>query len=326
VRSLSTFPAMMVLAGMLASSAAAFAEAPAANKAAADVLYEDGKRLLGEKKYEQALAKLLASQHLDPGLGTLLNIAYCYEHVGKTASAWATYNEAAGVANATDDKEGRADMATRAAKALEPKLARVTITVPAENRPVGLEVRRDGEVVDPATWDSALPIDPGAHVFAASAPGRAAWKASVEIPMGPVTVPVLIPLLPPAPSEAKPEAGTSNARRTAGIAVGGTGLASIAAGAVFGGVSIAKKNGLAADCQPGNPWMCNAAGVELHTQALAMANASDVALALGGAALVTGAALFFTAPKSGDGTAASAVHVAPVATAGIYGVLITGRW
>ena len=185
VRSLSTFPAVIVLAGLLASPAAVFAGAPAASKAAADVLYEDGKRLLGEKKYEQALAKLLASQHLDPGLGTLLNIAYCYEHVGKTASAWATYNEAAGVANATDDKEGRADMATRAAKALEPKLARATITVPAENRAVGLEVRRDGELVDAATWDSSAPNDPGTHVFAASAPGRAAWKTSVEVPMGP---------------------------------------------------------------------------------------------------------------------------------------------
>ncbi len=326
MRSLSTFPAVIVLAGLLASPAAVFAEAPAASKAAADVLYEDGKRLLGEKKYEQALAKLLASQHLDPGLGTLLNIAYCYEHVGKTASAWATYNEAAGVANATDDKEGRADMATRAAKALEPKLARATITVPAENRAVGLEVRRDGELVDAATWDSALPIDPGTHVFAASAPGRAAWKTSVEVPMGPVTVPVLVPLLPPAPSEAKPAAGTSNARRIAGIAVGGTGLVAIGAGAVFGGVSIAMKNGLTAYCQPGTPWKCNAAGVELHTQALAMANASNVALALGGAAFVTGATLFFTAPRTGDGSAAPEVHAAPVATAGMYGVLITGRW
>jgi len=241
--------ALLLLAGALASPVPAFAETTAARKAAADALYEDGKRLINEHRFDEALAKLLASQRLDPGVGTLLNAAFCYERLGKTASAWALYNEVAGLARASDDKQGRAERAAEAAKALEPRLSKVVLTVAPESRVANLEVRRDGDIVEPATFGTPIPVDPGTHTFEATAPGRALWKVSVEIPAGPGTMPVSVPALAPGLSsalagEARPPADAWSTQRTAGVVVAGGGALAGLAGAVLGGVTLAKASSL----------------------------------------------------------------------------------
>jgi hypothetical protein len=318
-----SFPlrAVLVLA-IVATSASplrASAEANAADKAAAEALYEDAKRLLADQKYAEALDKLLASQRLDPGLGTLLNIAYCYERLNKTASAWATYSEVVGMASKVGDKQGRGERAAQAAKALEPKLARVVVAVPKESRVENLEVRRDGEPVDPGTWDTPIPTDPGTHAFVASAPGRASWTASVEVAPGPSTITLTIPVL-----AVGALGSTWGTQRTAGVVLAGVGAAGVIAGAVFGGLTIAKKNAETAHCQTSDPHLCDMTGVDLRAQALTMANASNVAFAVGGAALVTGVVLFFTAPKPTERNVALAV--APVVAAQSGGIRIRGWW
>ena len=59
------------------------------NKATAEALFTEGRALATSGKCAEAIPKFQASQKLDPGVGTLLNLAECYEQVGKTASAWA---------------------------------------------------------------------------------------------------------------------------------------------------------------------------------------------------------------------------------------------
>ena len=61
----------------------------------AEVLFDQGRKLMGQQRYEEAAHKLEQSESLDPGVGTLLNLADCYVHLGRTASAWATYRSAA---------------------------------------------------------------------------------------------------------------------------------------------------------------------------------------------------------------------------------------
>ena len=74
------------------------ATAQSTNKAAADALFNEGKRLMGEGKFAEACPKFKDSQAADPAVGTQLNLARCYKKAGLTASAWSEYRSAAAAA------------------------------------------------------------------------------------------------------------------------------------------------------------------------------------------------------------------------------------
>lgn len=173
LRSLRHFVFLLSLAFI-----AGLAHEARADTATAQALFDQGKKLMGEKKYAEACAKFEESQKLDPGLGTQTNLAICYEALGRTASAWSLYLEVAGTAKATNQTE-REKKARDAAKALEPKLSKLTIEVvsPAE----GLEVKRNGQPVGQATWGTPIPVDPGEIKISAVAPGRQLWETSITI-------------------------------------------------------------------------------------------------------------------------------------------------
>lgn len=152
--------------------------AHAADAAAAQALFDQGKKLMGEKKYAEACSKFEESQKLDPGLGTQKNIAFCYESLGRTATAWALYLDVASQAKAANQPD-REKQARDAAKALEPKLSKLVIQVDAPAP--SIEVKRNGEVVGQATWGSPIPVDPGTLKITAVAPGRKMWESSITI-------------------------------------------------------------------------------------------------------------------------------------------------
>src|SRR5258706_4733814 len=146
------------------------------NKLAAEALFEDGRKLVAEGKYAEACPKFADSERLDPSLGTLLNLANCLEKLGRTATAWVTYREAASAANAAGRKDYLAT-AERHAQALAAKLARVTMIVaqPVE----GMRVVRDGVVVDRAECGTPIPIDAGSHAIEVTAPRHNGWASTV---------------------------------------------------------------------------------------------------------------------------------------------------
>jgi len=89
----------------------------ATDSATAESLFNEALALLERKMPAEACPKLEASQRFDPGVGTLLYLADCYQQLGRTASAWATFREAAYMAK--DRKDDREPMAVENARNLE---------------------------------------------------------------------------------------------------------------------------------------------------------------------------------------------------------------
>lgn len=321
----------LVAAAAAGAPAVASADPTPADKAAAESLFEDGRKLSAAGDYDQAIGKLEASQRLDPGVGTLLYLADAYEKAGRTASAWVTFREAAAEAKRTGQPDREAKARQRGDQ-LEPKLSKLTIKVGAGADTPGLEVRRNGAVVKPDLLGAAVAVDPGVYVVEASAAGRKGWSTRVEIGRDPgpreVTIPALeaaapaptgaatSAIAPPstpagdrdggrraAPDRDAPTSGGS-AQRTVGLVVAGAGVVGLAVTGVLVAMAVSKDGQADDHC---DATTCrDAEGVQLSKDAKSLADVSGITFALGGAALIGGAVLYFTAPKPASRRAESA--------------------
>jgi hypothetical protein len=150
------------------------------NPAAAQALFEEAQRRVAAGHYEQACAKFKASYSLDPAGGTMLNLADCLERQGRFASAWSTFKDAL-VQEQRDGRGERVTFAEEHIRALEGKLAYLTIEVPAAANAQELSIEVDGTPLASAAWGTPLPVDPGEHVVRARAPGYAPFEQTVSI-------------------------------------------------------------------------------------------------------------------------------------------------
>jgi hypothetical protein len=305
----------------------------AGESAAAQALFDEAKKLLAEGKAEQACPKLEESQRLDPGLGTLFNLADCNERTGRIATAWSRFVEVASGARSMGHEEAERVAAARA-EALRPRLPKVVVQVTSAEQSPGLEIKRNGVLVGAAQWGLAIPVDPGEERVSASAPGRRGFEASVtavEAQVSTVTIPVLeraeggvaIPVAAKrverqslaarradatpsvARSAGREPARSGSAQRTVGLVLGGAGIAGIVASVVVGAVAKSEYEG--ADC-PGNVCVSRAEGAE-RDAAWRKATLATVMFGSGAAVLGVGGGLYLFAPKRGDGGARSAGHI-----------------
>lgn len=167
------------------------APAPAlADEATATAAYKQAEELAKQGKLTEACPMYEASYHADPKLGALLHAADCQEKIGRTATAWAEFNDAVELAHKVGDP--REDLAKRRATALEPKLAKLHLTPPKQLIP-GLSVKRDGADIT-ILVGTDIPLDPGDHQIVASAAGYQDWTKTVSI-AAPGVVAVDIPVL-----------------------------------------------------------------------------------------------------------------------------------
>jgi hypothetical protein len=191
----TTFATFATFAGAAATFGwSAPAAAQPSNAALAESLFREGKRLSTEKKFSEACPKFAESYRLDPGLGTLLNLATCHESEGKPASAWAEFSDASSQARREGDTD-RGQLADEHMKALEPKLAHVSVGLAPGAAAPGLVIKFDGRELSSAALGVQFPVDPGKHLLEASAPNKQSYAQNFDAPSIPTTLAVTIPVL-----------------------------------------------------------------------------------------------------------------------------------
>jgi len=191
----------LLLGVLLTLATSSSAQTNAVDRATAQALFDEGKKLMREGQAVAACPKLEESLKLDPAIGTRYQLAKCYELTSRTASAWTLYLEVAAEARAAG-QTAREEFARSEATKLEPALSHLTIIVPDEARVAGLSVTRNGVAVGKGGWGAKLPVDPGRYTIVAQAPGKQAWEGVVDVrgPKGAESI--VIPTLADAPVQA----------------------------------------------------------------------------------------------------------------------------
>lgn len=268
---------------------------------------------MSERNYPAACAKLAASLDLEPGIGTRLYLAECFERNGQLASAWEQFRAAAGAAARVGD--AREKVALTRAATLEPRLSRLAIVVEARCRGLaavdawcrGLAVERDGIPVDLAAGE--LPIDPGKHVVTARAPGRKTWREVVDATHDGARVEVVVPELEseeappnavrsgverirPAPQSSTPSRSPET-RKVVGVVLLGVGALALGAGSYLGVSAKAMWD----DASPRCPGACDREGFDQRNAAKGRATGATVAFLTGAAAVGVGAVMLLVFPR-----------------------------
>lgn len=323
-----------------------WADVPPSARTLARSLFEQARALIAEKKFTEACPKLAESMRLDPAAGTQLNLAVCHEGEGKTATAWAEYNDALTQAR-RDGRPEREEFIAAKLRALSPRLTTLAVTLAPGADVPGLEVSIDGAAAGPAAFGTPTPVDPGSHTIAAKAPGFTPWMAPVTVGAEDGKRVVVVPRLTevrssvsdaarpartlgPEPTASTHEslgspAGASatreSPRKTWGYTLLGTGLLSAGVGAAFGVDAIVKWHDRNADCTRG----CNPAGVQAGSAATTSAWVSDVTIGAGVAAAAVGTYLLLVPGAHSIQTGSRAqVRVIPIVTGSEIGLGFAG--
>jgi len=300
---------------------------PSGNSTAlAEQLFNQARDLAKANKWAEACPKFEASLRYDPVLGTRLNLATCYEHIGKLASAWGLYRESIELAKKAGDTK-RADYAQKQATALEPRLPKLAISAPA-NPPAGLIVKRDDTAIDAGGLGVALYVDPGTHQITASAPGFEPFTITVTLVEGKTEtfalpalaakpVPAHVPDSSVLPSEHRvdaiePVVPPSRTRRYVGLGVGAAGVVAVGVGLLFGVKANSTYSDAKALCD--SNLVCNSPtdydkAKDLMRDARWRATISTVLVVAGGTAIVAGAIVLLTAPHARERVTAQIVPV-----------------
>lgn len=326
---------------LLASTPCFAADPTPAQLAQAEDLFQRAKTAMERREYRAACPMLAESYRLAPAGGTLQNLAVCYEAEGKVAFAFARFNELRSLSQKTN-RDDRVRLADEHLAALAPRISRLRVVLPA-SASAGTTVSVDGDPYGAASLRAGIALDVGEHVVRVAAPGKREATLRARIAAEGATTTLEAPALVDAPgargAAATPGGATldeldrvagARALRTTGLVVGGVGLAALAAGGVFGILTITTNNAAKNACRDntggalstktdpsGTPYDTgldfDARGVcygqttpwrtanDLHDRANLFGTLSTVLIPLGLAGLAVGGALVYTSAKGRSG-------------------------
>lgn len=297
------------------------------NELRAEFLFRSGEKKFDSGLFDEACADFSESLRLAPKLGTLLNLALCHETVGKTATAWSEFHHGAAWATQNGQRD-RHDFAMQHALALETKLPRVLLQLPADRAISAVDV--DGEPLPDSRWYLPVFLDPGEHSVTLSAPGKLRGTVKFRVTASATEQLVSVPSLqdepdpePPAPLTPKliPRSDPDRRQRIAGIATLGVGAAGVLVGLTFGALAVDKRHDIGSLCA-GN--RCNEEGAQRYRDAQSRATVATVSTLVGVAAFAAGAWLVFTSRPARVGSPAptqrARVGIVPFANGAQLGV------
>jgi len=275
----------------------------AQQRAAAEMLFEEGRQAMEAKDFDTACAKFEESNRLDAASGTTLNLAHCEERRGHVASAWERYRAAVRL---LAEGDRRREFAKNKVRQLEPLVPHLTIEL-SPDAPPETQVSRNGKTLT-ASLGVPLPLDPGDYTITAMAPGRlsADYEATLEeSEQKSITVEPGEPVADESTTAEtkiivqKDEGATA---RTLGYVFGGIGVASLAGAGLFGYLAYQNAQTMKNDCDvnaQGDVVACRSnAGPNAKTSFDRNTLLADVLAAAGGVSLGVGLYFFFTAPDA----------------------------
>jgi len=291
----------------------------------ADRLFEEGRRLLDAGRAAEACPYFERSQELDPGRGTLINIAACYEAVGRLVDALRVFRDVQHQSEAAGDAP-RQQTARRRIAEIEARIPHLTLEV-ATPRPPGFVITVDRAEVAVADWADVL-VDPGMVEIVASAPGYRRFETTITIAADGSRASAQIPALPAlAATDASTSPRRDRGRTRLGISIAGGG------GVLVGGASVlallarrSYHDALDDECG-GDPDRCSAAGKDRTDRARTRGNIATAIGAVGLAAVAGGLYLWLTAPAEAEPLRSSqGVSLEPLPVDGGAGLALTGAF
>jgi hypothetical protein len=120
-------------------------------------LFEEGRSLMDAGRAREACPKFAESDRLDPGGGTVMNLAVCYEETGRFVAARAAFQDGL-ERSLRQHRKDREDIAREHLAAIEKRVATIVIVGRTSAR-----ARVDGVWID-AEPGGRIFVDPGAHV------------------------------------------------------------------------------------------------------------------------------------------------------------------
>jgi hypothetical protein len=212
---------------------------------------------------------------------------------------------------------------------LEQRLSKLEVRVLAERQVSGLELLVNGAAVPRASWNTQLPLDPGATKVEARAPGKKPWSTSFTLPEGPASKIVTVEKLTDAPhaptpaSQGRSEAQHgSSAQRTVGYVMVAAGAVALAASSFFGYRAYALNKESKGECRADDPNACTPDGVGKREDAKTAGALATIGTVSGGLLVVSGITLVATSPAA----APQRDEPRTASFAPTFGVAMRGAW
>lgn len=288
--------AALACAALLRAPHAARADS-GTDAALAEKAFLDGRALLKDGRVAEACEKFAESRRYENAAGTLLNLAMCYERLGRTASAWAAYRELLPMAQRAGDA-ARAAHARERSELLANAWPRLVVRWPAKpaaelDGPSRPTLLLDGAVIPPSADASELPLDPGKHRLELRRGAIREWVTDIEAP--PRNAVIEVPIVDKVQYARK--SAPAPTARTATLALGVTGLAATLAGALVAVASRVRYDDARREhCGDG---ACDGAGLEGIRDARRLADGATVLTVYGVAATLGAVGIWLALPKGG---------------------------